>query len=168
MRAIQRYETPIIVSPLASQTSPTQKCALHPHGYTEHFNSRAMFSTPSVPGLIMAVGNVGEQLAGHTDSGQRYIPESRRWVHLGGSPPLRVWRFRFHSHRGQQRRTYRSRPAGGSASSAHSRSGSSRSPPFRRIRAGGSSCSVSTDDLQTGLRFTSICRPSRARNVSWI
>ncbi|KAI0750610.1 Oligoxyloglucan reducing end-specific cellobiohydrolase [Irpex lacteus] len=43
-------------------------CALHVHGFTERFDSRATYSTPSVPGLLMAVGNVGEKLAPYTDS----------------------------------------------------------------------------------------------------
>ncbi|KAL4245130.1 Vacuolar protein sorting/targeting protein 10 [Abortiporus biennis] len=43
-------------------------CALQIHGYTERFDSRATYSTPSVPGLLMAVGNVGESLAEYTDS----------------------------------------------------------------------------------------------------
>lgn len=45
-----------------------QNCALHVHGYTERADPRATFSSPSVVGLIMAVGNVGEDLAGYTDS----------------------------------------------------------------------------------------------------
>ena len=38
------------------------------HGYTERYDARATYSTPSVPGLMMAVGNVGETLAGYTES----------------------------------------------------------------------------------------------------
>lgn len=45
-----------------------QNCALHVHGYTERADPRATFSSPSVVGLIMAVGNVGEDLVGYTDS----------------------------------------------------------------------------------------------------
>lgn len=45
-----------------------QKCALHVHGYTERRDPRATYSTPSVPGLLMAVGNVGESLVRYTDS----------------------------------------------------------------------------------------------------
>ncbi|TDL26564.1 signal sequence binding protein [Rickenella mellea] len=44
------------------------KCALHIHGFTERYDSRATYSSPSVPGLIMAVGNVGEKLAEYTES----------------------------------------------------------------------------------------------------
>ncbi|KDR81165.1 hypothetical protein GALMADRAFT_241725 [Galerina marginata CBS 339.88] len=44
------------------------KCQLHVHGYTERTDPRASYSSPSVPGLIMAVGNVGESLAPYTDS----------------------------------------------------------------------------------------------------
>ncbi|KAI0685232.1 Oligoxyloglucan reducing end-specific cellobiohydrolase [Cytidiella melzeri] len=43
-------------------------CALHVHGFTERFDTRATYSTPSVPGLLMAVGNVGEKLAPYTES----------------------------------------------------------------------------------------------------
>lgn len=45
-----------------------QGCALHIHGYTERYDARATYSTPSVPGLLMAVGNVGTKLAPYTDS----------------------------------------------------------------------------------------------------
>ena len=45
-----------------------QSCALHVHGFTERFDSRATYSTPSVPGLLMAVGNVGEKLAPYIES----------------------------------------------------------------------------------------------------
>ncbi|GJE98598.1 vacuolar protein sorting/targeting protein [Phanerochaete sordida] len=44
------------------------RCALHVHGFTERFDARATYSTPSVPGLMMAVGNVGERLAPYTES----------------------------------------------------------------------------------------------------
>ncbi|KAF8489994.1 Oligoxyloglucan reducing end-specific cellobiohydrolase [Russula emetica] len=43
-------------------------CSLHVHGYTERFDPRATFSSPSVVGLIMAVGNVGEKLAPYDES----------------------------------------------------------------------------------------------------
>ena len=46
----------------------SQACALHIHGYTERKDPRATYSTPSVPGLLMAVGNVGLQLAPYRDS----------------------------------------------------------------------------------------------------
>jgi hypothetical protein len=38
------------------------------HGYTERFDPHATFSSPSVVGLIMAVGNVGEKLAPYDES----------------------------------------------------------------------------------------------------
>ncbi|TFK37398.1 vacuolar protein sorting/targeting protein 10 [Crucibulum laeve] len=44
------------------------KCALHIHGYTERTDPRATYSTPSVVGLLMAVGNVGETLAPYKES----------------------------------------------------------------------------------------------------
>ncbi|KAF5379599.1 hypothetical protein D9757_009216 [Collybiopsis confluens] len=43
-------------------------CSLHVHGYTERRDPRATYSSPSIVGLIMAVGNVGESLATYTDS----------------------------------------------------------------------------------------------------
>ncbi|KAG6846193.1 vacuolar protein sorting/targeting protein PEP1, partial [Arthromyces matolae] len=43
-------------------------CALHLHGYTERLDPRATFSSPSVVGLIMAVGNVGFELAPYDES----------------------------------------------------------------------------------------------------
>ncbi|KAI0630633.1 Oligoxyloglucan reducing end-specific cellobiohydrolase [Trametes polyzona] len=43
-------------------------CSLQIHGYTERYDVRATFSTPSVPGLLMAVGNVGDSLARYEDS----------------------------------------------------------------------------------------------------
>ncbi|EGN96883.1 hypothetical protein SERLA73DRAFT_170248 [Serpula lacrymans var. lacrymans S7.3] len=43
-------------------------CALHIHGYTERPDARATYSSPSVVGVVMAVGNVGEVLAPYTDS----------------------------------------------------------------------------------------------------
>ncbi|KAG8905227.1 vacuolar protein sorting/targeting protein PEP1 [Tulasnella sp. 403] len=44
------------------------QCALHIHGYTERFDARATYSSPSAIGLMMAVGNVGTNLAPYTDS----------------------------------------------------------------------------------------------------
>ncbi|KAI0766636.1 Oligoxyloglucan reducing end-specific cellobiohydrolase [Trametes elegans] len=46
----------------------TTKCALQIHGYTERYDVRATYSTPSVPGLLMAVGNVGEYLEAYDQS----------------------------------------------------------------------------------------------------
>ncbi|KAH7923692.1 Oligoxyloglucan reducing end-specific cellobiohydrolase [Leucogyrophana mollusca] len=43
-------------------------CALHVHGYTERIDARATYSSPSVVGVVMAVGNVGEVLAPYTQS----------------------------------------------------------------------------------------------------
>lgn len=39
-----------------------EKCALHLHGYTERPDPRESYSSPSAIGLMMGVGNVGEQL----------------------------------------------------------------------------------------------------------
>lgn len=41
---------------------------MHVHGYTERYDPRATYSSPSVVGLLMAVGNVGEGLAPYTES----------------------------------------------------------------------------------------------------
>ncbi|KAG2364310.1 vacuolar protein sorting/targeting protein 10 [Suillus spraguei] len=43
-------------------------CALHVHGFTERFDARSTYSSPSVVGVVMAVGNVGESLATYTES----------------------------------------------------------------------------------------------------
>ncbi|KZP04862.1 Oligoxyloglucan reducing end-specific cellobiohydrolase [Athelia psychrophila] len=43
-------------------------CALHVHGYTERADPRATYSSPSIVGLIMAVGNVGKSLKPYTES----------------------------------------------------------------------------------------------------
>jgi hypothetical protein len=43
-------------------------CSLHVHGYTERFDPHATFSSLSIVGLIMAVGNVGEMLAPYDES----------------------------------------------------------------------------------------------------
>ncbi|KAJ2911663.1 hypothetical protein MD484_g8748, partial [Candolleomyces efflorescens] len=43
------------------------KCGLHIHGYTERRDPRATFSSPSVVGLMMGVGNVGESILPYTD-----------------------------------------------------------------------------------------------------
>lgn len=45
-----------------------QHCALQIHGNVERFDSRATYSSPSVPGLMMAVENIGESLAPYTES----------------------------------------------------------------------------------------------------
>ncbi|KAH6903602.1 vacuolar protein sorting/targeting protein 10 [Coprinopsis sp. MPI-PUGE-AT-0042] len=44
------------------------KCALHLHGYTARRDPRATYSSPSAPGVMMGVGNVGESLAPYMDS----------------------------------------------------------------------------------------------------
>ncbi|GJJ15988.1 hypothetical protein Clacol_010267 [Clathrus columnatus] len=52
----------------ACSSTYLKKCALHLHGYTARRDPRATYSTPSVPGLIMGVGNVGEFLELYGDS----------------------------------------------------------------------------------------------------
>lgn len=51
-----------------SYSCSTTSCALHVHGYTERSDARATYSSPSVVGVVMAVGNVGETLVSYTDS----------------------------------------------------------------------------------------------------
>jgi photosystem II stability/assembly factor-like uncharacterized protein len=46
----------------------TTSCALQVHGFTERRDARATYSSPSVVGVVMAVGNVGEVLAPYTES----------------------------------------------------------------------------------------------------
>lgn len=43
-------------------------CSLQIHGYSERRDQKATYSSPSAPGLMMAVGNVGEELAKYDDS----------------------------------------------------------------------------------------------------
>lgn len=44
-----------------------EKCSLHIHGYTERKDPRDTFSSPSAVGLMMGVGNVGENLGRYKD-----------------------------------------------------------------------------------------------------
>lgn len=60
-----RYQT---ITSLQVSHCFLQRCALQIHGFTERFDARATYSTPSVPGLIIAVGNVGDRLAPYTES----------------------------------------------------------------------------------------------------
>ncbi|KAJ7186706.1 vacuolar protein sorting/targeting protein 10 [Mycena filopes] len=43
-------------------------CALHLHGYTQRTDLQATYSTPSIFGVLVAVGNVGESLAPYDQS----------------------------------------------------------------------------------------------------
>ncbi|ORY35539.1 hypothetical protein BCR39DRAFT_567933 [Naematelia encephala] len=43
-------------------------CSLQIHGYTERRDPKATYSSPSAVGLMLAVGNVGEELAAYPDS----------------------------------------------------------------------------------------------------
>jgi hypothetical protein len=49
-------------------TSRSQYCGLHIHGYTERRDAKATYSSPSVAGFMIAVGNVGESLLPYDDS----------------------------------------------------------------------------------------------------
>ncbi|KAJ7259099.1 hypothetical protein B0H12DRAFT_1070032 [Mycena haematopus] len=53
---------------LGNSYCDTPDCALHVHGYTERLDSSTTFSSSSVVGLIMAVGNVGKSLAPYDQS----------------------------------------------------------------------------------------------------
>lgn len=53
---------------MTSSNDYAQGCGLQIHGFTERFDARATYSTPSVPGLLMAVGNVGKKLAPYAES----------------------------------------------------------------------------------------------------
>ncbi|KIJ36606.1 hypothetical protein M422DRAFT_260953, partial [Sphaerobolus stellatus SS14] len=64
----KKLEPPARDSLKQSYECTSVRCALHVHGYTERPDPRATYSTPSVPGLLMAVGNVGEELLPYKDS----------------------------------------------------------------------------------------------------
>ncbi|EEA22297.1 vacuolar protein sorting/targeting protein PEP1 [Talaromyces marneffei ATCC 18224] len=51
-----------------SDGKPTDKCALHLHGYTERRDSRNTFASASAIGLSFGVGNVGESLVSKADA----------------------------------------------------------------------------------------------------
>ncbi|KAJ9228413.1 hypothetical protein DTO027B5_7688 [Paecilomyces variotii] len=51
---------------------PTEKCALHLHGYTERRDPRATYASASAVGIMMGVGNVGEYLTNKQD-GETFI-----------------------------------------------------------------------------------------------
>ena len=64
----QRLTPPVRDSNGAPYPCNDVKCSLHVHGYTERTDPRATYSSPSVVGLMLAVGNVGESLAPYTES----------------------------------------------------------------------------------------------------
>lgn len=43
--------------------SNKEKCGLHIHGYTERYDPREMYSSPTAVGLMLALGNVGPELS---------------------------------------------------------------------------------------------------------
>ncbi|KAG1816486.1 uncharacterized protein BJ212DRAFT_1355044 [Suillus subaureus] len=59
---------PPSVDSLGMKYPCTSGCTLHVHGYTERFDARATYSSPSAVGVVMAVGNVGDSLATYTES----------------------------------------------------------------------------------------------------
>ncbi|KAE9387475.1 Oligoxyloglucan reducing end-specific cellobiohydrolase [Gymnopus androsaceus JB14] len=61
-------KSPTLDSQGNSYACSSTSCSLHVHGYTERSDPRATYSTPSVVGVIMAVGNVGESLASYSES----------------------------------------------------------------------------------------------------
>ncbi|EDR05376.1 uncharacterized protein LACBIDRAFT_329820 [Laccaria bicolor S238N-H82] len=60
--------TPPLVDSQGNKYSCEGTCALHIHGYTEQMDPRATYSSPSIVGVLMAVGNVGETLAPYSES----------------------------------------------------------------------------------------------------
>lgn len=48
--------------PYDCDVSNKEKCSLHLHGYTERVDPRETFSSPTAVGIMMGVGNVGEEL----------------------------------------------------------------------------------------------------------
>ncbi|KAG8759479.1 vacuolar protein sorting/targeting protein PEP1 [Serendipita sp. 396] len=64
----QRLNPPLKDSTGAKYPCQGTKCSLHIHGYTERTDPRTTFSSPSVVGLMLAVGNVGETLAPYRES----------------------------------------------------------------------------------------------------
>jgi hypothetical protein len=67
----QKYECAARVRatpPNVCSPDTPKECALHVHGYSGRSGQHAKYSTPSVPGLFMAVGNVGTSLKPYTES----------------------------------------------------------------------------------------------------
>ena len=64
----QRLTPPLRDSTGSPYACNDVKCNLHLHGYTERTDPRATYSSPSVVGLMLAVGNVGESLAPYKES----------------------------------------------------------------------------------------------------
>lgn len=64
----ERLNPPLRDSTGAEYPCKDTKCSLHIHGYTERSDPRTTYSSPSVVGLMLAVGNVGEELAPYRDS----------------------------------------------------------------------------------------------------
>ena len=69
-----------------------KKCSLQIHGYTERFDTRATYSSPSVPGLLMAVGNVGETLAPYTQS-DTYLSRDAGFTWQEVHKDAHLWEF---------------------------------------------------------------------------
>ncbi|KZT39018.1 vacuolar protein sorting/targeting protein 10 [Sistotremastrum suecicum HHB10207 ss-3] len=68
------------------------KCALHIHGYTERFDVRSTFSSPAIPGILMAVGNVGETLAPYPES-DTFISRDAGFTWQEVHKDAHVWEF---------------------------------------------------------------------------
>ncbi|KIJ89585.1 hypothetical protein K443DRAFT_117783, partial [Laccaria amethystina LaAM-08-1] len=68
-------------------TFSPNRSTLHIHGFTERTDPRATYSSPSIVGVLMAVGMVSKTLAPYTES----IPQPRHWLHMARSPQGRVW-----------------------------------------------------------------------------
>ena len=69
-----------------------QSCALHVHGYTERTDVRATYSSPSVVGVAMAVGNVGGALVPYTDS-DTFLSRDGGFTWEGVHKDVHLWEF---------------------------------------------------------------------------
>lgn len=73
-------------------SGPNDKCALHLHGFTERVDYRDTFSSQSAVGLMIGVGNVGEQLTDKRE-GNTYLTRDGglTWKEIKKGPFM--WEF---------------------------------------------------------------------------
>ncbi|KAG2137158.1 uncharacterized protein EDB93DRAFT_1302551, partial [Suillus bovinus] len=67
-------------------------CALHVHGYTECFDAWATYSSPSIVGVVMAVGNVGDLLATYMES-DTFLSQDGRFTSEEVHKDAHLWEF---------------------------------------------------------------------------
>jgi hypothetical protein len=68
------------------------RCSLHLHGSAERYDPSATYSTPAVPGVLVAVGNVGEHLTSYGNSSTFYSRDAGvTWEEIHEQPLL--WQF---------------------------------------------------------------------------